>query len=252
MFYTNRLKVPILLIIMANRILINGSGSSGNNIVIDSNGHKLLVDLGVDYKTIMSSLCYDITNVSAALASHNHIDHVRCLDKFIHMGIPCYGNKDVCDAHNGCIELPKVLNVNGFKIQTFELVHNAPTNAFVIDTDDGIRILYCTDTKRIPKKVKGVHYAAIECNYDQDTIIDNEMEDVFTKSKPENHQSLDECARYLKAINNVNLQCIILWHMSMTNIDENKAIAMVKRELGFDNVIAANKGDIVELVKEEF
>lgn len=237
---------------MANRILVNGSGSSGNNIVIESNGHKLLVDLGVDYKTIMSSLCYDITNVSAALASHNHIDHVRCLDKFIHMGIPCYGNKDVCDAHNGCIELPKVLNVDGFKVQTFELVHNALTNAFVIDTDDGIRILYCTDTKRIPKKVKGVHYAAIECNYDQNTIIDNEMEDVFTKSKPENHQSLDECIRYLKAINNVNLQCIILWHMSMTNIDENKAIAMVKRELGFDNVIAANKGDIVELVKEEF
>ena len=237
---------------MANRILINGSGSSGNNIVIESNGHKLLVDLGVDYKTIMSSLCYDITNVSAALASHNHIDHVRCLDKFIHMGIPCYGNKDVCDAHNGCIELPKVLNVDGFKVQTFELVHNAPTNAFVIDTDDGIRILYCTDTKRIPKKVKGVRYAIIECDYDQDTIIDNAMCDVFTKSKPENHQSLNECIRYLKAINTVNLQCIILWHMSMTNIDENKAVAMVKRELGFDNVIAANKGDIVELVKEEF
>ena len=77
-----------------NRILINGSGSSGNNIIIESNGKKLLVDLGVDYKTIMSSLCYDITNVSVALASHNHIDHVRCLDKFIHMGIPCYGNKD--------------------------------------------------------------------------------------------------------------------------------------------------------------
>ena len=237
---------------MANRILINGSGSSGNNIVIESNGKKLLVDLGVDYKTIMRSLFYDIINVSAALVTHAHLDHMRCLDKFIHIGIPCYGNKDVCDAHNDCIELPKVLKVDGFKIQTFELVHNVPNNAFVIDTDDGIRILYCTDTKRIPKKVKGVHYAAIECNYDQDTIIDNAMEDVFTKSKPENHQSLDECIRYLKAINNVNLQCVILWHMSMTNIDENKAIAMVKRELGFDNVIAANKGDIVELVKEEF
>ena len=235
-----------------NRILINGTGSSGNNIIIESNGKKLLVDLGVDYKTIMSSLCYDITNVSAALASHNHIDHVRCLDKFIHMGIPCYGNKDVCDAHNGCIELPKVLKVDGFKVQNFELVHSVPTNAFIIDTEDGIRILYCTDTKRIPKKVKGVHYACIECNNDQNTIIDNAMCDVFTKSRPENHQSVDECIRYLKAINNVNLQCIILWHMSMTNIDENKAIAMVKRELGFENVIAANKGDIVELVKEEF
>ena len=187
-----------------------------------------------------------------AATDERHIDHVKSLDYFINLGIPCYGNKDVCDAHNGCIELPKVLKVDGFKVQTFELVHNAPTNAFVIDTDDGIRILYCTDTKRIPTKVKGVHYACIECNYEQDTIIDNAMCDVFTKSKPENHQSLDECIRYLKAINNVNLQCIILWHMSMTNIDENKAIAMVKRELGFDNVIAANKGDIVELVKEEF
>lgn len=187
-----------------------------------------------------------------AATDERHQDHVKSLDYFINLGIPCYGNKDVCSIHKGCIELPKVLKVDGFKVQTFELVHNAPTNAFVIDTDDGIRILYCTDTKRIPKKVKGVHYAIIECNNCQDDIIDNEMEDVFTKSKPENHQSLDECIRYLKAINNVNLQCIILWHMSMTNIDENKAIAMVKRELGFDNVIAANKGNIVELVKEEF
>lgn len=187
-----------------------------------------------------------------AATDERHIDHVKSLDYFINLGIPCYGNKDVCSIHKGCIELPKVLNVNGFKIQTFELVHNSPTNAFVIDTDDGIRILYCTDTKRIPKKVKGVHYAAIECNYDQDAIIDNEMEGVFTKSKPENHQSLDECIRYLKAINNVNLQCIILWHMSMTNIDENKAIAMVKRELGFDNVVVADRGMEIEIQKSEF
>ena len=188
-----------------------------------------------------------------AATDERHIDHVKSLDYFIvNLGIPCYGNKDVCSIHKGCIELPKVLKVDGFKVQNFDLVHDVPNNAFIIDTDDGIRILYCTDTKRIPKKVKGVHYPCIECNYDQNTIIDNAMEDVFTKSKPENHQSLDECIRYLKAINNVNLQCIILWHMSMTNIDENKAIAMVKRELGFDNVIAANKGNIVELVKEEF
>lgn len=187
-----------------------------------------------------------------AATDERHQDHVKSLDYFINLGIPCYGNKDVCSIHKGCIELPKVLKVDGFKVQTFELVHDVPTNAFVIDTDDGIRILYCTDTKRIPKKVKGVHYAAIECNNDQDAIIGNAMEDVFTKSKPENHQSLDECIRYLKAINNVNLQCIILWHMSMTNIDENKAIAMVKREVGFDNVVVADSGMEIEIQKSEF
>lgn len=187
-----------------------------------------------------------------AATDERHQDHVKSLDYFINLGIPCYGNKDVCDAHNGCIELPKVLNVDGFKVQTFELVHDVLNNAFVIDTDDGIRILYCTDTKRIPKKVKGVHYAAIECNYDQNTIIDNEMEDVFTKSKPENHQSLCECARYLKAIDKSNLQCIILWHMSMTNIDEKKAVDTIKREVGFDNVVVADRGLEIEIQKSEF
>lgn len=187
-----------------------------------------------------------------AATDERHQDHVKSLDYFINLGIPCYGNKDVCSIHKGCIELPKVLKVDGFKIQTFELVHNAPTNAFVIDTDDGIRILYCTDTKRIPKKVKGVHYIAIECNYDQDAIIDNEMDGVFTKSKPENHQSLCECARYLKAIDKVNLQCIVLWHMSMTNIDENKAVDTIKREVGFDNVVVADRGMEIEIQKSEF
>lgn len=187
-----------------------------------------------------------------AATDERHIDHVKSLDYFINLGIPCYGNKDVCSIHKGCIELPKVLKVDGFKVQTFELVHDVPNNAFVIDTDDGIRILYCTDTKRIPKKVKGVHYAAIECNNDQDAIIGNAMEDVFTKSKPENHQSLCECVKYLKAIDKVNLQCIVLWHMSMTNIDEKKAIDTIKREVGFDNVVVADRGLEIEIQKSEF
>ena len=83
-----------------------------------------------------------------------HQDHVKSLDYFINLGIPCYGNKDVCSMHKGCIELPNVLKVDGFKVQTFELVHNVPNNAFIIDTSDGIRILYCTDTQYIPKIVK--------------------------------------------------------------------------------------------------
>ena len=187
-----------------------------------------------------------------AATDERHIDHVKSLDYFINLGIPCYGNKDVCSIHKGCIELPKVLKVDGFKVQNFELVHSVPNNAFIIDTDDGIRILYCTDTKRIPKKVKGAHYVIIECNNDQDTIIDNAMCDMFTKSKPENHQSLCECVRYLKAIDKVNLQCIVLWHMSMTNIDENKAVDTIKREVGFDNVVVADRGMEIEIQKSEF
>lgn len=187
-----------------------------------------------------------------AATDERHQDHVKSLDYFINLGIPCYGNKDVCDAHNGCIELPKVLKVDGFKIQTFELVHNVPNNAFIIDTSDGIRILYCTDTQYIPKIVKRVNYIIIECNNDFDTIVDNAMEGDMTMSNFKEHQNINDCIEYLKRIYNVDLQQVVLWHLSSTNINPNDAVKRVRRELGFENVVYAQRGLEIELVKSEF
>lgn len=233
---------------------IFGSGSSGNSLAIyDSKGKYILVDLGLPFKKIISNLSYNLSNCQFALASHDHLaDHTKSLDKFIEYGIPCYGNKDVCENHLGCQELSKVLKIGGFKVQHFDLVHNVPNTAFIIDTIDGVRILYCTDTEYIPKRVKGVHYAIIECNHDYDCMIDNAMEDKFSMSHHENHQSLDNCIDYLKQIYSVNLQGIILWHLSQTNINAEKARKRVQEELGFNSVYIAKKGLAIELNKEEF
>lgn len=187
-----------------------------------------------------------------AATDERHQDHVKSLDYFINLGIPCYGNKDVCSIHKGCIELPNVLKVDGFKVQTFELVHDVPNNAFVIDTSDGIRILYCTDTQYIPKIVKRVHYAIIECNNNFDTIVDNAMEGDMTMSNFKEHQNINDCIEYLKRIYNVDLQQVVLWHLSSTNINPNEAVKRVRRELGFENVVYAQRGLEIELVKSEF
>lgn len=127
-----------------------------------------------------------------------------------------------------------------------------PNNAFIIDTIDDIRILYCTDTEYIPKRVKGVHYAIIECNHDYDCMIDNAMDNEFSMSHHENHQSLETCIDYLKQIYSVDLQHIILWHLSHTNINAEKAVQTVKDALGFDNVDYARSGLEISLVKSEF
>lgn len=187
-----------------------------------------------------------------AATDESHQDHIKSLDYFINLGIPCYGNKDVCSIHKGCIELPNVLKVDGFKVQTFELVHDVPNNAFIIDTSDGIRILYCTDTQYIPKIVKRVHYAIIECNNNFDTIVDNAMEGDMTMSNFKEHQNINDCIEYLKRIYNVDLQQVVLWHLSSTNINPNEAVKRVRRELGFENVVYAQRGLEIELVKSEF
>lgn len=142
--------------------------------------------------------------------------------------------------------------MDGFKVQNFELVHNVPNNAFVIDTNDGIRILYCTDTEYIPKRVKGVHYAIIECNHDYDYMVDNAVEDIFSMSRHENHQSLDKCMEYLKEIYTPKLQAVILWHLSDTNIDAEKALEKAKKELSFNNIFVAKKNNVFELSTCEF
>lgn len=233
---------------------ILGSGSSGNCLVIyDKHGKYVIIDVGLPYKDILKGVNYDLTNCVLILCTHNHLaDHTKSLDYFIKLGVPCYGNQDICNNHKGCNLLPRLLKVGGFKIQNFELVHNVPNNAFIIDTIDGIRILYCTDTEYIPKLVRRVHYAIIECNHDYDYMIDNAVENVFSMSHHENHQSLNNCVEYLKEIYSPNLQAVILWHLSDNNINAETAKQRVQDELGFNNVNIAKKGLIIELNKEEF
>lgn len=55
---------------ICNRIIVNNSGSSGNNIIIVSNGKKLLVDLGIRASEILKSVNYKIDDWSAAICSH--------------------------------------------------------------------------------------------------------------------------------------------------------------------------------------
>lgn len=52
------------------RIIINGSGSSGNNLIIESNDKKLLIDLGLDVKKILKLVNYKIDDWVAAICSH--------------------------------------------------------------------------------------------------------------------------------------------------------------------------------------
>ncbi len=238
-------------------IRVLGSGSSGNCILVyDSRGKCCMLDMGLPWKKgIKKGLNFDLACISLALATHDHeTDHTKSLDHCILEGIPCYANEDVCSKHKGCnlLKCGDKVTVDGFAVQTFELVHNIPNNAFVIDTCDGIRILYCTDTQYIPQAPKGVHYAIIECNHDFDIVLENQLNNEQSRSCFQYHHSLQKCVSYLKHIYNPDLQAIILSHISDTNGDPTLFVKRVKEELGFDSVFAADKGLTTPLQLSEF
>lgn len=238
---------------MNSKLKVVNTGSKGNCLIIEHNGKHLLLDVGLPYKEILKALNFNLKDCVGVCVSHAHFaDHTKSLNNFINKAIPCYGNKDVCDKYAGCELLPKILWLDGFKIQNFDLDHNVPNTAFVVDLDNGIRVLYITDAKSVCKRVKNVNFAIVESNYDNNTLIDNMVNNESSRSHPEHHLSLEGCIEYLKEIYSPSLQGVLLWHLSETNIDAEKALARVKEELGFDNVWIACKGLEIELNKEEF
>ena len=50
----------------------------------------------------------------------------------------------------------------------------------------------------------------------------------------------------------VEARAVVLWHLSDTNINAKIAKKRVQDELGFSNVIVADVGVEIELIKEDF
>lgn len=241
---------------MKSCIKVLGSGSRGNCIIVfDNRGKSIIIDLGVKFKNVLKALDYDISGCSGALVSHIHCDHSKYIDDCIGHGIPVYANEDVCAKYPKCkaIDSMSVGNLGGFTVRTFSIAHNVENNAFVIDTYDGIRLLYITDAQNIQYRVKRVNYAIVECNHEYGWLIENVLDSVMEiKSQYYNHLSLEDCIDYLKAIYNPELQGILLWHMSSENIDDAKARKQVIEELSFKDVYIGKNGLEIPMRKEEF
>ena len=240
---------------MESCIKVINSGSNGNCLAIyDSRGKYVLIDLGVKYGFIIKGVNYNLQDCVAAFVSHIHSDHSIAIDECLKRGINIYANEDVRSKYDACKPMPRTLvfNENGFRVRTFAVEHNVPNNAFIIDTIDGILVLYITDAKKIPYRIKNVNYAIVECNHDEEYIIQNEIDGVENRSKYYNHLSLGKCIDYLKNIYNEKMRGILLWHTSTTNLDGLYAIKKVQTELGFNNVEVAVPSVVMETEKELF
>ena len=52
------------------KIHIIGSGSTGNGYIIESNGKKLIVELGCSFKEVLTAIDWRVENVAGCLVSH--------------------------------------------------------------------------------------------------------------------------------------------------------------------------------------
>lgn len=236
------------------KLITLGSGSSGNSYILECNGEILLLELGLPWGDILQGLDYNISNVVGCLVSHIHRDHSMSIPNAIKANLSVYSCRSVQDTH----EEVKVLKtdartrIGGFRIRPIVVPHSVQCYSFIIEHEAMGKLLFFTDCQDFGFKVPKCNHILAECNWDSDVVIDNAFEEDYHRSMHENHLEKMQTLEILKHNYNVDLQNIVLIHMSSTNICRDKTVEFMKNELGFNNIFRAQKGLTLELKDCEF
>ena len=235
------------------KIHIIGSGSTGNGYIIESNGKKLIVELGCNFKEVLKAVEYDLSSVAGALCTHRHFDHSAYIPKALEYQIPVYGNKDVVDKYPYVHLLTQSYrySIGKFKVQCIKVPHNALCYSFIIKCPSGEKILFATDLSKFNYKVSGCDVIMMEANYDEDIIYEALARGEVVRSQSENHLEINDCLEAVERCVDINTQLIILLHLSDGYSDEKRFQKMVHKATG-KRVCVAHAGQVYEINESDF
>lgn len=220
-----------------------GSGSSGNCYRISDNQTSLLIECGLRFKTIQKALDFKTTDIKGCLISHQHGDHIKGLKDVLKHGINCYigelerddliaKSEDYDNFRLKGIEPLQIFKIGTFTILPFDVQHDTSQPlGYLIQSDNGEKLLFATDTYYIEYYFTGVTHMLIECNNSIDILHKNaEKSEIaaFVNERVEHsHFSLENLISFLKACDLSRLQEVYLIHLSDSNSDES----LFKREI---------------------
>lgn len=219
------------------RIKTLATGSKGNCYLIEDDRTQLLLECGIRFKDIRQKLNFQTSRVTGVLISHSHKDHCKGVPSALDASMDVYMSEatasEIGIQHNR-IRLYK--NKEQFKVGTltilpFDVQHDVENHGFLIQSENGSKILFATDTYYVKYKFSGLTHLMIECNYSR-KILDENVEigrvpEFLANRIIGSHFSLENVLEFLKANDLSKVQEIHLLHLSDSNSDE----ALFKREV---------------------
>ena len=204
------------------RLLIAGSGSTGNSYILDSGNEYLILDAGITLKQIKTMINFEVSKISGVLVSHQHKDHDLHSHEYEKMGLPVIRPFD--DNHKSA----KLRKGSCFSFKPFPLqdsqgnwVHQnsdktpCPIYGFYIThKQTGHTLVYATDCEVIKWQFPGVNTYLIEANYDMATLDDADIKSTRVYGS---HQSIQAACKFIAVNHSDVLKNVILCHLSSTN-----------------------------------
>ncbi|MBO4359847.1 MAG: MBL fold metallo-hydrolase [Eubacteriaceae bacterium] len=215
------------------------SGSSGNCILVESDGLRVLVDAGNTAKKIseaLGELGLSLCDISGIFVTHEHTDHVAGLGVIGRKAkIPVYMNEATWRAVEGMKGAPAESLVRIFTtgepvafhdsllVESFHTSHDAAESVGYVFSDGVSRAGISTDTgvmtREAMEKLAGCGGVLIEANHDVDMLRTGSYPPVLKQRilSERGHLSNDDCGAALRELVASGCTRVILGHLSREN-----------------------------------
>ena len=211
------------------RFEVLSSGSKGNTTYIETNGTKIIVDMGNSCKYVVEKLAeigVDPNDIDAIMLTHIHTDHTNGLKTFLKK----YKTKVYLAGsmlkYLAFIDDYFIIDTNvciGDLLRNIDIVRTShdveDSFGYVVNNLDK-SIVYITDTGYINQRyfdlLKNKDAYVIESNHDVDMLMSTSRPLMLKKRilSDNGHLSNDDCARVIRNCITSNTKKILLAHIS--------------------------------------
>src|SRR5574344_1106188 len=170
------------------KVCVLASGSEGNVTYVETEKHKILLDLGMNVKYIttkLSELDISPNEIDTILISHVHDDHIKALNQFIKKyDANIYLTPVMVDELPGDSPIRQYSNlklydddfyIDNIKIELIKTSHDTKDSRGFIITDNLKSVVYLTDTGYLNQKyfnlLKDKNIYLFESNHDIEMLI---------------------------------------------------------------------------------
>jgi phosphoribosyl 1,2-cyclic phosphodiesterase len=221
----------------ALRVVVLGSGSGGNAVVVESGGRRLLVDAGFPCREIerrLAAVGVDPGGFDALFVTHEHGDHLRGAERFCRRHrLPLYLTAGTLEAASLSEEVAarvvvvrsgEPVEVGGFRIEPFLVPHDArePIGC-VVEDEAGRRVGLAADLGTASRLAWGrlaeLDVLLLETNHDLDMLRNGPYPWALKQRVAGRHGHLSnrEAAESLPELVSERLRWVVLYHLSRTN-----------------------------------
>lgn len=220
------------------KVVTLSSSSKGNCVLIIGEQTNMLIDAGINLKTLIEKLKLlnvEPGSIKAILSTHEHSDHSKSVGGFMRK----FGSFLYCHADGKHAMLEKIGNVDEkkiitffdsefsigeFKIKSFKLPHDAASCVGFQITVGANKFAYATDlgfaSEETVNHLKNCKLVILESNHDEKMVVNNVNYSPQLKSRilsRHGHLSNMSCAKVVCTLAENNVKQVVLAHLSPEN-----------------------------------